>query len=1043
MKQKKLPQTLKLFTSIFFKPKLKIFNMKNYILLVLFLTFNFSFSQTTYTVINGNDSGVGSLRQAIIDANTSLGADTINFSNALTIVLNSSLPTISTGDLIIDGTTVSGYSGTPLIEINKSGSTFLTSAMSVNNVSNFTMKGINIATSDTAPTGSGIGITNCTNLVLQDNVIKNHIVGVWIQASVTNAIVTGNDLTASGIAPANSGSYALRLAATGNVDIRNNIWGGGLKGLLIESTTNPITVHNTYNASLSRQVVLEDNSGFHDYSETCLRISFSTNVIVEGLKLSKTLDREGTGIAVLGAVAGPISITNCDIQGRNTSIHINSNVNNQIVDYTITGNNFYNSGGNNGVLNPAVFSFQNAFRSGHVTMHSNTWGGPYSIFGLWIHNSSDLLIGDENVANADIVIEDNSGFNTYGAVGGFNAGYNLKVQGGSNNTIDGLDVSRTSLLGTSLWLVSCSNTTVDNTLFNKGNFGIDISNSLNTSVTNSTFSNMQKGIFLGGTSAATVAESNFGCILIFAIDNNTSSSVNAQNNFWEDASGPTNLGGTGETLDGIVDATGFLTSPAISAPNGAALCPALTPILDSDGDGVNDVDDNCPDIANADQTDNDGDGMGDICDDDDDNDGILDVDDNCPLFTGEVTIGDLTPTPLEFNGPAVSMTNFAPTGGAAPYTVQFTTLGAFVGSFFVSNPTTGVDPTDVSTWPQFIANENNVNGQFLSNFLNNPNTVCYNIIITDSNGCSVQDVYCLNVDPPANADSDGDGINDDEDNCPDIANADQANNDGDGLGDICDDDDDNDGVLDVVDNCVVIANSNQLDSDGDGMGDVCDICPMDADNDIDGDGVCGDIDNCPTEFNEDQADSDCDGVGDVCDVCPGGDDSVDNNNDGIADCSQVLTLDEYSDAWKCGNKNDKIILCHIPPGNPSNVQTICISVNAIASHVRNHGCFVGPCVECTDEDRAEKDYEAEDPSAFSIYPNPTEYDFNVDITDLDFTEARLNIYDMNMVLKSVIQITESNRNNVMNLTRSNMSPGVYFVVISTNENSYVKRLVIK
>lgn len=52
---------------------------------------------------------------------------------------------------------------------------------------------------------------------------------------------------------------------------------------------------------------------------------------------------------------------------------------------------------------------------------------------------------------------------------------------------------------------------------------------------------------------------------------------------------------------------------------------------DDDNDGILDVDDNCPLIANANQLDTDNDGLGDVCDDDDDNDGILDVEDNCPL----------------------------------------------------------------------------------------------------------------------------------------------------------------------------------------------------------------------------------------------------------------------------------------------------------------------------------------------------------------------------------------------------------------------------
>jgi predicted outer membrane repeat protein len=55
-----------------------------------------SASAATFTVTNTNDSGAGSLRQAVIDANTAAGADTINFSVTGTIVL-------TTGQLPING----------------------------------------------------------------------------------------------------------------------------------------------------------------------------------------------------------------------------------------------------------------------------------------------------------------------------------------------------------------------------------------------------------------------------------------------------------------------------------------------------------------------------------------------------------------------------------------------------------------------------------------------------------------------------------------------------------------------------------------------------------------------------------------------------------------------------------------------------------------------------------------------------------------------------------------------------------------------------
>ena len=66
----------------------------------------------SFTVSSLNDSGVGSLRQAMLDADGSAGADTIDFSVSGTIVLASALPDIEVDELTIDGSgqsvTISG-----------------------------------------------------------------------------------------------------------------------------------------------------------------------------------------------------------------------------------------------------------------------------------------------------------------------------------------------------------------------------------------------------------------------------------------------------------------------------------------------------------------------------------------------------------------------------------------------------------------------------------------------------------------------------------------------------------------------------------------------------------------------------------------------------------------------------------------------------------------------------------------------------------------------------------------------------------------------
>jgi hypothetical protein len=120
------------------------------------------------------------------------------------------------------------------------------------------------------------------------------------------------------------------------------------------------------------------------------------------------------------------------------------------------------------------------------------------------------------------------------------------------------------------------------------------------------------------------------------------------------------------------------------------------------------------------------------------------------------------------------------------------------------------------------------------------------------------------VGDACDGDIDGDGIDNNEDNCPALFNSDQTDFDHDGIGDACDSDDDNDSVPDEVDNCPLTPNLDQADTDGDGIGNACD-------DDIDGDGVLNSVDNCPDVSNPDQADINNNGIGDACEAPKPGD----------------------------------------------------------------------------------------------------------------------------------------------------------------------------
>ena len=77
-----------------------------------------------YVVINTNDSGDGSLRQAIINADSNNPPNTISFqipgSGPFTISPQSTFPPLNQ-PVIVDGTTQPGYGNSPLIQINAAG----------------------------------------------------------------------------------------------------------------------------------------------------------------------------------------------------------------------------------------------------------------------------------------------------------------------------------------------------------------------------------------------------------------------------------------------------------------------------------------------------------------------------------------------------------------------------------------------------------------------------------------------------------------------------------------------------------------------------------------------------------------------------------------------------------------------------------------------------------------------------------------------------------------------------------------------------------
>ena len=129
----------------------------------------------TFTVTNTNDSGPGSLRQAILDSNSNPGGEpnVINFSigtGVQTISPLSPLPRIS-ARAIIDGTTQPGYAGKPIIEIEGSQAGAATGLVISAGFS--TIKGLVI----NRFSGDGIFMFDTNGNVIEDNFIGTDVSG--------------------------------------------------------------------------------------------------------------------------------------------------------------------------------------------------------------------------------------------------------------------------------------------------------------------------------------------------------------------------------------------------------------------------------------------------------------------------------------------------------------------------------------------------------------------------------------------------------------------------------------------------------------------------------------------------------------------------------------------------------------------------------------------------------------------------------------------------------------------------------------------------
>lgn len=173
----------------------------------------------------------------------------------------------------------------------------------------------------------------------------------------------------------------------------------------------------------------------------------------------------------------------------------------------------------------------------------------------------------------------------------------------------------------------------------------------------------------------------------------------------------------------------------------------------------------------------------------------------------------------------------------------------------------------------------------------------------------------------------------------------------------------------------------------------------------------------------------------------------------VTDANGCVDTDEVTvvvNDVRCGKKGDKVLVCHIPPGNPENAHTICISENAVPAHLE-HGDYLGECVNTPGNAPSGGDSGAEsnlannmpgfDKDDWSIYPNPVSQKASINLIKLQGLEVQLAIFDGSGKLywKFPKQTLES---SLIEVDLKQMPSGIYHVVIQTNDQLMVKKLVV-
>ncbi|MCO6454117.1 MAG: tandem-95 repeat protein, partial [Pirellulaceae bacterium] len=509
----------------------------------------------TFTVTSSADSGTGTLRAAVTAANSSAGPDLINFDfggAATTITLTSNLPQI-TDPLTVDGT---GQN----VTVNRADSRIFDvvgAQMTVRDVTLGTLSGSAIAVFLTnahnslvdrvrfTPSSSGqprVLSSGSNNVTVQNSdfaTSPSAVIGVQANGG-SDIRLLNNDFSFTNRAFELNGVTAGSLP--GGVDIRGNdytgVTGSGLSFANMRNLT--IAPDGAANVDIRDQggnETLDDRGS----NATAILLNTVTGVLVRDADLS------GARQGIDAFIGHQLEIRNVDASHTSsTGIIVRGGTNLTVEDNDLS------------VSQGTALIIENVTG---ITVRGNDYSS--SATGINLINMGLLEISDGSVSGTNVDVTDGAGNQTLTTT--FNP---LVLSSIRSSRVSHIDVSGTG--GNGIDGSNLQSVTIDQIVAGGQSSGIRLLNGNTITITcSSIFANLYGVQVINATGVVArdnnISGNNFSPSSRGMINGAANPLVDARGNFWGAVDGPSPPG-SGDQIEGNIDASGFLTLPSACTP---------------------------------------------------------------------------------------------------------------------------------------------------------------------------------------------------------------------------------------------------------------------------------------------------------------------------------------------------------------------------------------------------------------------------------------------------------------------------------------------